>query len=70
VRIFLDLPEEVMIGRITARAPISDEELDRRLVTAVEERILAKQYATIIIPAIGSIEEVYHSVYEYIKTYL
>jgi dephospho-CoA kinase len=59
-----------MVRRITARAPISDEELDRRLLTAVEERALAKQYATVVIPAIGSIEEVYHSVYEYIKTYL
>lgn len=70
LRIFLDLPEEVMIRRITSRAPITDEELHRRLLTAVEERELAKQYATTIISAAWTIDEVYHAVHEYIKWFL
>lgn len=70
LRIFLDLPEEVMIKRITTRAPIAEEELQRRIHTAVEERRLAKQYATTIISAAWTIDEVYHKVYEYIKTFL
>jgi guanylate kinase len=70
LRIFLDLPEEVMIRRITSRAPISDEELHRRLSTAVEERRLAKQFATKIISAAWSIEEVYNAVNQYIISFL
>lgn len=69
LRIFLDLPDEIMIRRITSRAPISDQDLHRRLSTAVEERTLAKQYCTTILPATWSIEEVYRLVYEYIKSF-
>ena len=70
LRIFLDLSEEVMIKRITSRAPISHDDLQRRLQTAINERNLAKRYASIIISAEWTIEEVYNEVYNYIKSFL
>jgi dephospho-CoA kinase len=45
----LDIPEELMIKRITSRAPISDEDLKRRLKRANEERELAKKLCNYII---------------------
>lgn len=40
--IFLDIPEDVMIKRITNRAPISEKELQNRLESAKIERELAR----------------------------
>jgi guanylate kinase len=49
LRIFITLSDEVMISRITTRAPISDEELHKRLITAAGEREQAKIYASHIV---------------------
>jgi guanylate kinase len=51
LRIFLDLSEESMVRRITSRAPISHEELHRRLQSAHQERLMAKEYASVILSA-------------------
>lgn len=48
--IFLDVSNETMIKRIHKRwAPISDEELEKRLASAKIERKLAKKFSTHII---------------------
>lgn len=70
LRIFLDLSEESMIRRITSRAPISNEELHRRLQSAHQERLMAKQYASVILSAEWTIEDVYASVNSHVVTYL
>lgn len=69
-RVFLDLSDESMIRRITSRAPISDEELAKRLHSATKERQLAKEYASVIISAEWTIEEVYQSVITAIQQFL
>lgn len=68
--IFLDIPDEEMIKRITLRAAISDEEIKNRLDSAVRERELAQQYCTDIVDASGTREEVFARVYTLIKWYL
>lgn len=70
LRIFMDLDEETMIQRITSRAPISPDELQKRLQSAAVERELAHTYATHIVSAKGSIEEVYERVEQIIKNSL
>ena len=65
--IFLDINDEVMINRITKRAPLSDEELAKRLESAVMEREMAKKYCTDMIDASGTIEEVTAHVYQIIS---
>lgn len=70
MRIFLDLSEESMVHRITRRAPISDEELHRRLQSAHQERLMAKEYASVILFAEWTIEEVYTLVNTHVETYL
>jgi guanylate kinase len=50
LNIFLDIADKTMIKRIHKRwKPISDEELKKRLVSAKEERILAKKYSNYIL---------------------
>lgn len=70
LRIFLDLSQEVMIKRITGRAPITDVELQKRLASAIREKELAQQYASHIIPAEGTVEEVYEAVSSIIQQYI
>lgn len=68
--IFLNIDDEVMIDRITKRAPLSEEELTKRLESAVMERDMAKQYCTDMIDASGSVEEVAAHVYQIISWYI
>lgn len=49
ISIFLDIPDEIMIQRITSRAPISPEDLKRRLERAHEEREKAKKLCNKIV---------------------
>jgi len=70
VRIFLDLSEGAMIDRITHRAPISEEEVERRLAVAEWERTQAKIYCTHVISAEWTIEEVYQRVYGVISHFV
>ncbi len=70
LRIFITLSDEVMIRRITTRAPISDEELHKRLITAAGEREQAKIYASHIVNWEGTVEEVYQLVANIVHDYL
>ena len=47
--IFFDISEDVMIKRITSRAPITPEDLERRLARANEERTKAKEICNYIV---------------------
>lgn len=47
--IFIDIDDEVMEKRIMARAPISNEELQKRIDEAGLERPLAKHYCSDVI---------------------
>lgn len=67
--IFLDISDEIMIERITKRAPLSDTELQHRLQSAIFERELAKKYCTDMIDASGTVEEVAAHVYALIAEY-
>jgi dephospho-CoA kinase len=53
----LDIPDEIMIQRITSRAPISPEDLKRRLERAQEEREKAKKLCNHIVMTDLSLEE-------------
>lgn len=55
--IFFDIPDELMIKRITWRSPISKEELKQRLLSAHMEREKAKSICDYIIMTDGSLEE-------------
>lgn len=46
ISFFFDIPESLMISRITSRAPIGDEELAKRLESARKERLLAEKLCT------------------------
>lgn len=70
LRLFLDLSEDTMIQRITHRAVISDEELQKRLKSVQSERELAAVYCPYHISAEGSIEEVYDRVDTIITNYI
>lgn len=70
LRLFLDLSEETMIQRITHRAVIWDEELQKRLKSVQSERELAATYCPYCISAEGSIEEVYERVDTIITNYI
>lgn len=47
--IFIDINDDVMRQRIVDRAPTSEEEIQKRIVTATMERELAKQTCTDVI---------------------
>lgn len=68
--IFLDIPDETMIERVTSRAALSDKEMQNRLQSAIKERQLAKEYCTDIIDATPSQEEVAAHVYALISQYI
>ena len=70
LRIFLDLSEETMIQRVTKRANITDDELEKRLVSSRWEKSEAQNYCNEIIIAEGSIEEVYGKIEHAIFTYV
>lgn len=57
ISIFLDIPDEIMTQRITSRAPISAEDLKRRLERAHEEREKAKKLCNKIVFTDSSLEE-------------
>lgn len=57
ISIFLDIPDQLMIERITSRAPISPEDLKRRLQRAHEEREKAKQLCNHIVTTDSFLEE-------------
>ncbi len=68
--VFLDLSDETMVHRITTRAPISAEEVEKRLLSAKTERQLAAQYCNKIVSAEWTIEEVYQLVYKAIQDFI
>lgn len=68
--IFIDIPDDVIRERVSSRAPLSEEEMQHRLESAVMERELAKQYCTDIIDGSGSREEVAAYVYNLISEYI
>lgn len=56
--IFLNLDTETMIHRITNRAPISDEELNKRIQSASKEQSQAKILCDIVLDANCNISEI------------
>lgn len=68
--IFLDIDEETMAQRIHKRGVVSEDELQKRLLTAAWERELAKQYCTDIVDASWSIDEEFARVYAVISRYV
>jgi len=70
LRIFLDLSEETMVQRITNRAGITPEELDKRLVSSRREKQQAAYYCNAIILAEAGVEEVYAKIIETIADFV
>ena len=68
--IFLDLSEETMVRRITSRAPTPTEEVERRIMSAKTERVLAKEYCNRVISAEWTIEEVYNEVLHLVNEFI
>lgn len=56
--IFLDIPDDLMLERITQRQTISDEELKNRLISADFERLQAKNHCDHIIDATQPLDTV------------
>ena len=57
ISIFLDISDQIMIDRITSRAPISPEDLKRRIQRAHEEREKAKKLCNHIVLTDLTLEE-------------
>jgi|GEM_PF-525544 len=68
--IFIDIDDETMKQRIMARAPMTEDELKKRIDEADFERPLAKQYCTDVIDGSGLREEVAAHVYALIAAYV
>ena len=58
VSIFLDIPNDVMIERITSRGVLPDDDLDKRLESTILERSKAQELCHYIIDASRPLEEV------------
>ncbi|MDP2670342.1 MAG: hypothetical protein Q8O99_05355 [bacterium] len=56
--IFLDIPDELMMPRITQRQTISSEELKNRLTSADFERLQAKTHCDHIVDATQPLDTV------------
>jgi guanylate kinase len=70
ISIFLDIDSETMKHRITSRAPISHEELERRIQTSTQERIQAEKICTHILDATPDIDTVVEKVSNTLKPYI
>lgn len=60
--IFLDVSDEIMIQRITWRQKIEQDELERRLASAHNEREMAGRLCDVVLDASGTEEEVFDQI--------
>ena len=65
--IFMDISDEIIVKRITWRAPVTQEEIAQRLKDAAMEREEAKKYCDVIITVEWTPEENFQKVVDVLK---